>query len=210
MEGTGKLESGEVVNVDTRVNGVWTFRIMGPDKPYGLGIKGSALAPWKSLAHQLSQLNSHQLFNRKVVIPSLYGYTTPEGKVLTGEFEVHDTGGGLRRCPFEKGLWRTGPSKNTYGQFDLFVGSESTYKKLLSTWNSYRDVIVMPRSLDSVIGRQEAINLLLDEGLTLDGIEGPNTKKGIEHLQVSMGMKETGEWDEFLEEYVRKSLDNWR
>lgn len=210
MEGTGRLEDGRVVNVDKFVGGEWNYAVMPETSPDGLGIYGAALKPWVSLAHQKGQLDKHSLFKRKVIIPSLYGYETPEKETLSGKFEVHDTGGGLRECPYEGGLWRTGPTKSTYGQFDLFCGTEKTYKTLLGSWNSYREVIVMPRDLSSVAGRQEAVNLLLDAGLVVDNIYGPKTEAGIKKLQGFAGLKESGVWDEDTERFVVLSLDNWK
>lgn len=210
MEGTGRLEDGKVVNVDRYSGGSWSFAVMPGSSPDGLGIRGAALKPWHSLAHHLGQLRYYDLFKRTVVMPSLYNYKTPDGITLSGEFEVHDTGGGLRKCPYKRGLWRTGASKKYCGQFDLFCGSETTYKTLLGHWDSYIDVIVMPRDLNSIYGKQEASNLLMDAGLAVDGINGPKTKKAIEALQEKAGLKRTGEWGEDLNRFVKLSLNNWK
>lgn len=210
MEGTGRLEDGRVVNVDQFTNGAWNYDVMPPSSPHGIGIRGKALQPWISLAHHKQQLRTHSLFGRSVIIPSLEGYTDPDSHVVAGKFEVHDIGGGLRKCPFSNGLWRTGARKSLYGQFDVFVGSESVYKTLLGKWNSYREVIILPRDTETVFGIQEAINLLNDAQLKIDGKNGPNTKSAIKNIQDKAGIDETGEWCDDTKRYVELSLDNWK
>lgn len=210
MEGTGRLPDGRVINIATKVKGEWRFSVMGPESPDGVGIRGKALTPWFSLAHELTQLKLHNLFERRVIIPSMRQYVLPDGAKHNGIFEVHDTGGGLRPCPYREGLWRTGEHRSDYGQFDLFIGGpESLYKRLLKTWDSYMDVFVMPRDLDSVAGTQEAINLLMDAGLVVDGLKGPNTDKAIRRIRKRAGLDRSSEWDEDIKEFVRRSLDNW-
>lgn len=210
MEGTGRLSDGRVVNVAKVVSGFWRFSVMGEDSPNGVGIRGAALVPWVSLAHELSQLKQHDLFNREIIIPSMVGYELPDGSKHDGRFRVTDTGGGLRRAPYENGLWRTGSSHGKCGQFDLFIGGpESLYKKLLGTWDSYKEVIVMPRGTEGGYGIQESLNLLIDAGLSVDGIVGPKTKEAIKKLQIKLALTQTGEWDKQTKEYVEKSLENW-
>ncbi|MCK5016705.1 MAG: hypothetical protein KAS32_06475, partial [Candidatus Peribacteraceae bacterium] len=132
MEGTGRLSNGKVVNVSKMVNGVWRYSVMSSRSPNGVGIRNKALIPWVSMAHHLGQLRVHSLFGKSVVVPELRGYKTPDGLTLDGVFEICDTGGGLRKCPYVRSLWRTGATKKEYGQFDLFIGGpESMYKGLL-------------------------------------------------------------------------------
>jgi len=210
MEGTGRLSDGRVVNVSKVIDGSWRFNVMGEESPDGVGIRGNALVPWCSLAHELSQLKKHDLFNREVIIPSMKGYLLPDGSKHDGRFRVHDTGGGLRKCPYDNGLWRTGDTHSECGQFDLFVGGpESLYKQLLGTWDSYREVIVMPKDLDSAEGIQETLNLLMDAGLSIDGIIGPKTKKAINKLQIRAALPQTSEWDEKTKDFAKQSLENW-
>jgi len=210
MEGTGRLSNGKVVNVVDVGEGNWTYSVMGESSPDGVGIRGKALKPWFSLAHSLRQLKEHDLFERTVIIPSLVGYRTNYGNIHDGKFEVHDTGGGLRRCPFENGLWRTGPSRDEYGQFDLFMGGpEDDYDNLLKSWDSYKEVIVMPRDTESPEGIQETLNLLMDAGLDIDGAIGPKSRAAIKNLQSKAGLEETGEWDNLTKEFADLSLTNW-
>ena len=212
MEGTGRLEDGRVVNVDKFVNGAWNYVVMTSRTPFGMGIRGEALVPWVSLAHHKQQLRTHSLFGRSVIIPSLVGFVPPvrEPFEVSGRFEVCDVGGGLRKGPYSKGLWRTGTRKSLYGQFDVFVGSESVYKSLLGKWNSYREVVILPRDTTSVKGLQESLNLLLDSFLNVDGKNGPNTKSAIKNLQDKAGLEETGEWCEDTKRFAEMSLDNWK
>lgn len=214
MEGTGRLPSGKVVNVDRLMkSGEWSFKVMDSGTPYGIGIKGKALEPWVSLATNLSQINKYRLLGRKVVIPELKGFEyTHEGKMFkhSGEFEIHDTGGAMKPCPYDKGLFRTGSSKKYYGQLDIFVCYPDTYKALLKDWDSYFDVIVMPRDLSSNKGIQETINLLIDAGLDVDGEIGPKTKAAILKLKESFGIQDpTDEWDDLVVDLSEKSLNRW-
>lgn len=209
MEGTGRLEDGRVVNVDKFVNGSWNYIIMTSRTPFGIGIRGEALVPWVSLAHHKQQLRTHSLFGRSVIIPSLMGYKDPEEHVVSGAFKIHDIGGGLRKGPYSKGLWRTGARKSMYGQFDVFVGSESIYKVLLGKWNSYREVIILPRDTETIFGIQETLNILIDAQLKVDNKSGPNTKSAIKNLQDKAGLDETGEWDKDIRRFAEMSLNNW-
>jgi len=211
MEGTGRLSNGKVVNVDRVVNGAWRFKEMGPSQAHGVGIRNKALEPWVSVAHSLQQLRTHSLFGRKVVIPQLKGYETPDGKILDGTFLIHDTGGGLRKCPFYKGLWRTGETKSKYGQFDLFIGGpETMYKGLLKTWNSYKEVFLMPRDTETNKGIQETLNLLLDAGLTVDGVIGPKSTEAISQIQAKAGIEDqSGVWCSETKRFAELSLENW-
>jgi len=210
MEGTGSLSTGKVINVAVQVDGEWRYKVMGPNEPYGVGIRSTPLVPWMSVAHHLQQLRTHNMFGRTVIIPSLKGYKPPNAEEHTGQLKVHDTGGGLRKCPYERGLWRTGPVKEEYGQFDLFIGGpESVYKGLLGTWDCYREVFVMPRDTESEKGIQETLNLLLDTGLKVDGFNGVKTKEAITQLQIKAGLEETGIWDLKTKEFAELSLNNW-
>ena len=210
MEGTGCLSTGKVINVAVQVDGEWRYKVMGPNEPYGVGIRSTPLVPWTSVAHHLQQLRTHNMFGRTVIIPSLKGYKPPNAEEHTGQLKVHDTGGGLRKCVYERGLWRTGPTKSEYGQFDLFIGGpESVYKGLLGTWDCYRDVFVMPCDTETGKGVQETLNLLLDTGLKIDNIFGPKTKEAITQLQIKAGLEETGIWDLKTKEFAELSLNNW-
>ena len=100
MEGTGKLPDGRIVNYDGVVSGSVRYVVLDYRAPYGLGIYNEPLVPWKSVAHQLSQLKKYELFKRDIVIPALRGYKTPDGKTLDGIYTVHDTGGGLRKVKY--------------------------------------------------------------------------------------------------------------
>jgi len=210
MEGTGLLPDGRVINVDGMALGEMRYKIMDSTRPYGVGIYGKALEPWVSLAHQLSQLLQYSLFGRTVVIPSMRGYVLPDGKVHTGIFRVDDTGGGLHKCPYSNGLWRTGSSKSEYGQFDVFIGGpESVYKKLLGKWDSYKEVFVMPRDLDSPDGIQESLNLLLDAGLKVDGIIGLASMAAINRIKAILDLPQDGFWSDDVKQYVSDCLNSW-
>lgn len=212
MEGTGRLSDGRVLNVHQHTSKGWNYVQMGSESPNGVGIMNKALEPWVSLAANLNQIRNFDLFDRKVVIPSMVGFPIPGGVGLehTGIFRIHDTGGAMQPCPFYNGLWRSGQTKDSCGQFDVFVGDESIYNKLLSSWKDQREVIVMPRDTVSWSGIQETINLLMDAGLAVDGVFGPNTKGGICSLQEKAGLEPTGEWDKLTRHYAELSLDNWR
>lgn len=209
MEGTGRLPNGQVVNVATKIGGDMRYVVMGNSSPFGVGIKGKALEPWVSLAHEYTQLTEYDLYGRTIVIPSMRGFDTGTGIIHTGIFCVHDTGGGLRKCPYSKGLWRTGAVQKIYGQFDMFVGDETVYKRLMPTWKDYKEVIVMPRDVKSNKSIQETLNLLLDSGLDVDGVIGPKTESAIKVLQSKSGLEETGKWDKKTREFAEASLNNW-
>jgi len=212
MEGTGRLPDGRVVNVSQIVNGRWRFKVMSELSPYGKGLRGQALYPWKSLAANINDINKYKLFGRKVVIPHLKGTLLPDGSKHDGIFYIHDTGGAMKPAPYSKGLFRNAPSKTSSGQFDVFVYYPEMYWDLLKSgkWQDFKEVIVWPRDLESPEGIQETVNLLIDEGLDVDGTVGELTTKGIKNLQEALGEEDpSGKWTEETKKLAEEALNSW-
>ncbi|HEC66257.1 MAG TPA: hypothetical protein ENI23_13280 [bacterium] len=212
MEGTGRLFDGRVVNVNILESDGWRYKVMSLETPHGVGIKNWPLEPFVSVAHNPAQLREYNLFGRKVILPELVGLeidTTGPLFRSDGVFTIHDVGGILQRCPYKDGLFRTGNNKKSSGQIDVFVGSRAVYKRLYSNWNDFQDTVVMPRNTYSPKGIQEILNLLLDEGLDIDGKIGPKTEAGIRHLQKKADFWVSGQWDDRIRKFAEKSLNNW-
>jgi len=210
LQGTGRLPSGDLINVAVRMDGEMRFNTVPANIKYGYGIRGKPLEPWSSTALNLPDIKDFDLFKRKIILKQLDGYKTPDNKVLTGEFSVHDTGGGLRACPYERGLFRSGENEKKHGQVDLFIGDDWIYRKLLGHWIQYQDCIIMPRDTYSSEGIQETLNLLLDAGLIVDGKIGTKTRRAINDLKHFAGFEEDNIWDDKTKDFAKKCLDNWR
>jgi hypothetical protein len=210
IEGVGRLPSGDMVNVGTVVDGEKRFVLIPPNIKFGYGIRSKPLEPWVSVAVNLSDIKSYDLFKRTIILKQLYNYTTPDNITLSGELIIHDTGSALRACPYSGGLFRSGSKDAEHGQVDVFVGDEWVYKKLFGSWKMYQDCIIMPRDTYSEKGIQETLNVLMDAGLVVDGRVGVKTKRAINNFKHYYSMDEDGIWDEKTKELAKLSLNNWR
>jgi hypothetical protein len=208
IEGTGRLSSGDIVNVVARVGGEMVYTLVPNTAKFGYGIRGKPLEPWSSVAVNLIDIHSLDLFKRTLILPKLKGFVTPDGKTLDGRFIIHDTGSGLRKCPYSGGLFRADSEKKC-GQVDVFVGSEKVYRGLLGSWETYQDCIVMPTDTYTPRGIQETLNLLMDSGLKVDGVVGTKTRKAINDFKHMVGLEEDCIWDDNVKEIAKLSLENW-
>lgn len=106
MEGTGLLENGIMVNLDSGKN---TFlKVNRNESPYGLGSSDdNKLVPWVSVA-------SNDLKHGSILfVKELQGVKLPDGKVHNGCVRVDDEGWSFSGC-----------------QLDFFVLQYSAYQKL--------------------------------------------------------------------------------
>jgi peptidoglycan hydrolase-like protein with peptidoglycan-binding domain len=203
MEGTGVLWDGRLINVGSRISGQRRYIILDKEKaPHGVGIYNKPLVPWESLAAHMGQIKNHFLFERTVYIPHL------DKKIKKRWFRIHDTGGAMRECPYEKGLWRSGNTNSSCGQFDVFIGDWKDYNTVKQWWKDYADVYVLPRNYKSPKGIQESLNGLLDSKLDVDGICGPKTLLAIKVFQEKTGAPMTGVWGDLDAALARSSFEN--
>jgi 3D (Asp-Asp-Asp) domain-containing protein len=110
MEGTGRTWDGRLLNWDTRLNGRACFVEVDRDSyPYGIGVAGYALVPYRSLAVDRRFIP----IGRTVEIPDLAGLPLPDGSRHDGCFVAVDTGGAI-----------------IGHHLDLFVPSERAWREL--------------------------------------------------------------------------------
>ncbi|MEZ4410893.1 MAG: 3D domain-containing protein [Polyangiales bacterium] len=92
MEGTGRTWDGRLFNWDSRVNGRACFReVDNTLYPFGVGVQGWALVPWRSLAVD----SRYVPLGSTVEIPELVGMTLPDGSRHDGCFVAVDGGGAI-------------------------------------------------------------------------------------------------------------------
>ncbi|KAG0166682.1 hypothetical protein DFQ28_007013 [Apophysomyces sp. BC1034] len=107
MEGTGLLQDGVLVNLDSGKN---AFVVINRQKaPFGIGSSNNALKPWVSVASNNIDIGT------KLYIKALDGLQLPNGKTHNGCVRVDDVGWNLEEC-----------------QVDLFVLLYSDYRALVS------------------------------------------------------------------------------
>ena len=109
MEGTGTLLDGRVLNVATRVNGVWDYKIL-PNGAFGIGILNHSLHPYRSVAvdfvHLCKQANlgfcqlpeseiKKRMIGALLFMPRLRGIPLPNGKTHDGYVCAQDVGGAI-------------------------------------------------------------------------------------------------------------------
>ncbi|KAG2231304.1 hypothetical protein INT48_006415 [Thamnidium elegans] len=106
MEGTGLLQNGVMVNLDSDKD---TFlKVDRDESPYGLGsTDNNHLSPWVSVA------SNDMKHGSKLFIKELKGVKLPDGKVHNGCVRVDDEGWSFSGC-----------------QIDFFVLQYSAYQKL--------------------------------------------------------------------------------
>ncbi len=93
MEGTGRSWDGRLFNWDSRVQGRACFTEVDTALyPYGAGVQGYALVPYRSLAVDPRYIP----IGRVVSIPSLQGIRLPDGSAHDGCFVAVDGGGAIR------------------------------------------------------------------------------------------------------------------
>jgi 3D (Asp-Asp-Asp) domain-containing protein len=110
MEGTGRTWDGRILNWDGRVNGRPCFIEVDRDSyPYGIGVQGYALVPFRSLAVDRRFIP----IGHTVEMPDLAGMPLPDGSIHDGCFVAVDGGGAI-----------------IGHHIDLFVPSESDWREL--------------------------------------------------------------------------------
>ncbi len=110
IQGTGRLRDGRVLNVATRVNGQWNYRVLDAGE-YGHGILGHRIHPMRSVAVDFGYLckaagfgfceDSIESIRKKLVgsllyIPRLEGVRLASGAVHDGYVCAQDIGGAIR------------------------------------------------------------------------------------------------------------------
>jgi 3D (Asp-Asp-Asp) domain-containing protein len=108
MEGTGRTWDGRLLNWDTRLNGRACFvEVDRTAYPYGIGVAGYALVPYRSLAVD----RRHIPIGHTVEMPELTGMPLPDGTTHDGCFVAVDGGGAINGH-----------------HIDLFLPSETAYR----------------------------------------------------------------------------------
>lgn len=93
MEGTGRTANGRLLNWDARVGGHACFVEMDATLyPYGAGVQGWALVPYRSLAVDGRFIP----LGHTVELPELRGMPLPDGTTHDGCFVAVDGGGAIR------------------------------------------------------------------------------------------------------------------
>ncbi len=117
IEGTGRLKDGRLLN--------WAapgrFAVMGPEHPYGMGVKNLPLIPLRTIAVD----PSHIPIGSNVYIPQFDGLVLPGGKRHDGCFTAHDIGSAIKG-----------------EHIDIFVHNGRLGKRLLAKVPEYVTVIV--------------------------------------------------------------------
>lgn len=92
MEGTGRTWDGRLLNWDARVQGRACFTEVDTNLyPYGVGVQGFALVPYRSLAVDPRFIP----LGHVVEIPALQGLPLPDGSTHDGCFVAVDGGGAI-------------------------------------------------------------------------------------------------------------------
>jgi 3D (Asp-Asp-Asp) domain-containing protein len=92
MEGTGRTWDGKLLNWDQRVDGHACFVAVDQDSyPYGIGVAGYALVPYRSLAVDRRFIP----IGHTVEMPDLTGMPLPDGSRHDGCFVAVDGGGAI-------------------------------------------------------------------------------------------------------------------
>lgn len=127
MEGTGRTWDGRLLNWDRRWHGRPCFVEVDRDRyPYGIGVAGYALVPFRSLAVDRRFIP----LGHTVEIPELAGMPLPDGSQHDGCFVAVDGGGAIQGH-----------------HIDLFLPSEETWRELSS--QGYFPRYVHPVVLDA-------------------------------------------------------------
>ena len=100
-EGTGKLRDGRIINTD----GKGTYKLTLA--PYGIGVSGQSLRPFKSVAVDKELIR----IGTQLYIPYTDGIKLPDGTVHQGFFYADDVGSAIRG-----------------NHIDIFVGIENNTK----------------------------------------------------------------------------------
>lgn len=110
MEGTGRTWDGRLLNWASRSQGHACFiEVDGAQYPYGVGVQGYALVPFRSLAVDARFIP----IGHVVELPELRGMPLPDGTRHDGCFVAVDGGGAIRGH-----------------HIDLFVPSREHYERL--------------------------------------------------------------------------------
>lgn len=118
LEGTGKLNDGRIVNYAGACNCARSpcFKVLGDDKPWGEGVQGRALEPFRSIAVDKNKIP----YGSWMYIPELDGQTMP-GEAPWGGW-VHDG------CVIAADTGSAIVGKH----IDFFVGPKSSYTSLIN------------------------------------------------------------------------------
>lgn len=94
LEGTALFADGRVVNYDgrCRFGHGRCFDTLGPDQPYGRGVQGRKLVPFRSVAVDPRVIP----IGEPVYLPELDGVELPDGSFHDGCVLADDQGGGIK------------------------------------------------------------------------------------------------------------------
>lgn len=110
MEGTGRTWDRRLLNWDTRLAGQACFaEVDDDDYPWGVGVQGFALVPYRSLAVDRRHID----LGHVVELPELAGLLLPTGSTHDGCFVAADGGGAIQGH-----------------HLDLFVPGEDSWRAL--------------------------------------------------------------------------------
>jgi 3D (Asp-Asp-Asp) domain-containing protein len=112
MEGTGRTWDGRMLNWVSHVNGRPCFvEIDTALYPFGVGVQGYALVPYRSLAVDPRYIP----IGHVVEMPELRGVTLPDGTTHDGCFIAADGGGAIRGHHIDLFL----PSRDEYERMNF-------------------------------------------------------------------------------------------
>lgn len=111
IEGTGQISDGRVLNVSTRIDGIWRYLVL-PRGSFGLGIHGHYLYPYRAAAVDFdylcrkanlsscsddSRINRRRLVGSLIYIPRLKGIDMGRGRAHDGFVCAQDIGGAIKQ-----------------------------------------------------------------------------------------------------------------
>ncbi len=89
IEGSAKLDDGRVINVDSRVDGAWRWKLV--PQAYGLDAIGCGLVPFRSAAVDPTVVP----LRTKLMVPETVGMQIPGGGMHDGIWYAVDTGSAI-------------------------------------------------------------------------------------------------------------------
>lgn len=127
IEGTCALVSGEsmkIINYVEERKGVYLFKDVGANCPYGYGVKNICLDPYYTVAADLSIHKPGEV----IYVDKVKGTKLPNGEVHDGFFIIRDKGGSIRgadRFDFYTGLLHYKNDGNPFTPLGLAYESKS-------------------------------------------------------------------------------------
>lgn len=118
IEGSARLRDGRTVNIHKKIDGGWRY-IIARDAPFGLGLDGYKLIPYRTLAVDPNVIKPGTV----LYLPALDGVRLPSGEIHDGFFFAHDEGQGI-----------------TGQRIDVFVGFESDVDNTLTRSERIEDM----------------------------------------------------------------------